>query len=107
MIVSESSYAMVVKWSDKHNRQIAKFHTLEEPHIDIEFPLPDRYASATKLDPPAEELLALVFSNIVQTAIRTARDQTLLAQLRNARQPALESETQRALAGDEGPPESA
>ena len=82
MIVPTTDYHVTVKFSPEKNRKVAHFRTTTgEPHVDIQFPLPDRYASVDFLGVSDEELLALAFSQIVQTALRSIAEQQRLQAL--------------------------
>ena len=81
LIVPKTDYHVTVKFSPEKNRKVAHFRTTTgEPHIDIQFPLPDRYADINFLVGNDEELLALAFSQIVQTALRSIAEQQRLQQ---------------------------
>jgi len=82
LIVPKTDYHVTVKFSPEKNRKVAHFRTTTgEPHIDIQFPLPDRYADINFLVGNDEELLALAFSQIVQTALRSIAEQQRLQAL--------------------------
>ena len=107
MIVPQSEYHVTVKWNPQKNRKLAHFRTTTgEPHIDMEFPLPDRYGASFNCNQPVgpsgltfvdEEVLALAFNQIVQNALASYRQRAELEEiLRNQGPP---GKTQAALAG--------
>ena len=88
MIVPTSEYHVTVMFNPQMNRQVAHFRTTTgEPHIDTAFPLPDTYEGKHKLDGNDERLLALVFNQIVQSALASVRQQAEAEALTRAAQP--------------------